>query len=279
MYYPNNFDRARAIELGELVSAAYEQFKAFKTKQNWSIPSGYQMVCPILYRSVIAFDTPGEGVDPFELELENAAPVSFGLADSLTDAFGQDIPIGFVATKDKNAYLIFRGTAAVVEWLFDINISMTPYRLKNWGKVSDGFLKIFNRCRESYIKKLGSLPGDYTLYIAGHSLGGAISVLSLPDVIESTHFKKPTLYNFGGPRVGDKDFVNNYNALAGETTFRMVNTCDLVTSIPLPVPVPMIPSGYYSHVGIQVDFTVQLDDVGKNHATDTYLEILKQFSL
>jgi triacylglycerol lipase len=151
---------------------------------------------------------------------------------------------------------------------------MQPYQGTQWGQVSDGFLKIYNRCRDSFIKKLAGLTADGQLFIAGHSLGGALGTLALPDVIKSTAFKQPIFYSLGCPRVGDRNFAQTYNALPGAQTFRIINTCDLVTAIPLPVPIPLVPSGYYCHVGTQVDFTFQGNDLALNHNPATYITAL-----
>ena len=54
-----------------------------------------------------------------------------------------------------------------------------------------------------------------------------------------------------------------------------VNTSDIVGSIPLPAPIAGVLGGYFSHVDTPVDFTVQHDDLEKNHDMATYLSALK----
>jgi triacylglycerol lipase len=270
MYYPPDFDRKKAIELCKLVQQAYEQFDAFKQSAPWELQDDYSLVCEIFYHTILSFDAQDESeLTAIDREMQNL-PVSYSI-DSL---IGKDVPLGFIATQGKNIYLVFRGTQTPREWMFDVNIKMVPYQGTKWGKVSNGFLNIYNRCRASFIKKLAGLDVSMTLFIAGHSLGGALSVLSLPDVVKSTPFKRPVLYNIGCPRVGDNDFVQAYDALPGSKTFRVVNTSDLATSVPLPVPIPLILSGYYSHVGIPVDFTFQGNDMGLNHNPATYIKAL-----
>lgn len=276
MYFPAEFDRQRATELGRLVIQAYQRLEAFKKNQPWTIQDGYELVCEVTYRTFLSFDA-GEESQPetaIDREIENfrreAGPVSFG-AESL---FSQDVPVGFLASKNGNAYLVFRGTATPREWIFDANIRMQEYRLPNWGKVSDGFQNIYRRSRESFIKTLAGLDKSMPLFISGHSLGGALSLLALPDVADSTPFKQPVLYNFGCPRVGDADFNRAYQNLPCQEIFRVVNTSDLVTSVPLPVEIPLLPSGFYCHVGTPVDFNVQANDLNLNHSMDTYLAAL-----
>ncbi len=282
MYFPPEFNKTRAAELGKLVKQAYQRFEDFKKNQTWNLKDGYTLVCEISYRTFLSFDVnnPVEttAIDKEIEELQASAPepVSFGITDTVNDMVYKDVPMGFLATKGKTAYLVFRGTVTPREWIFDANIKMQSYRLKDWGSVSDGFQNIYNRCRDSFIKTLNKIDPGFELFITGHSLGGALSLLSLPDVINSTHFKKPTLYNFGCPRVGDAVFAEKFDNLPDVKAFRVVNTSDLVTSIPLPVEVPILPSGYYTHVGVPIDFTYQSNDVGGNHAMSMYIEKMEQ---
>lgn len=270
MYYPPEFDRSRAHELSLLVKQAYQQFTAYKQGTTWTLEGNYTWVGEVTYHTLVSFGV-GDEADLTAVDKELLEePVSFAPGSFL----GQDIPMGFVATRADVVYLIFRGTVTLREWLFDVNIKAQPYRLSQWGQVSDGFLKIYNRCRESVMSHLNSLEPDGQFFIAGHSLGGALSLLAMPDVVQATGFKRPHVYTFGGPRVGDNDFVQAYNALPGQQTFRVVNTSDVVTAIPLPVVMPLIPSGNYSHVDTPVDFTYQGNSLTLNHTIDTYVKAL-----
>lgn len=275
MNYPPGFDVKRGIELGNLVKQAYQQFDCYKNGKEWKLPADYDLVCVVAYNpTTLSWDVEDqEGPTLIDQEMATVptAAVSFAL-----DGPPKEYPLGFVATskKTKNAYLIFRGTVTPQEFVKDAKIKMRPYLLSKWGNVALGFIEVYLACRESFMKTLDGLGADMNLYIGGHSLGAALSVLALPDVVKSTHFKKPVLYNFGCPRVGDNDFVNAYNALPSQKTFRVANSSDLVTSIPLPVPMLLVPSGYYSHVETPVDFNVQKNDITLNHTMDTYISVL-----
>lgn len=275
MYYPPNFDRQRAIELGELVQQAYLQFQNYKQGLPWTITGGYELLCEVCYHVLLlkAEPTPEANLaQPDFTTIIEAEAISDKTLDKTL--LGHDIPMGFVAQKDQNLYLVFRGTQNLREWGYDLNEKLSPYLLPEWGQVHDGFQKIYQRCRDSFLATLGQQKPDLALYITGHSLGAALSVLSLPDVAHGTGFQNPTLYNFGCPRVGDNTFVTAYNTLPGQKTFRVVNTSDLATSVPLPTPVPVIGGGYYSHVDTPVDFTLQANSVETNHAMATYLKAL-----
>ena len=62
----------------------------------------------------------------------------------------------------------------------------------------------------------------------------------------------------------------------GPRSFRIANTCDIVTSIPLPAPIAGIVGGYFSHVDTPVDMTIQKDDLEQNHSMRTYLAALAE---
>jgi triacylglycerol lipase len=273
MYYPPSFDAKKAIEIGNLVKQAYEQFQFYKSGQEWKLLGDYTLVSVIAYdRWQMGFDAEEDtGPTLIDKEMDEQVPVSFAL-----EGQPKEYPMGFIATSKngKNAYLIFRGTVTPQEFVKDAKIKMQPYFINKWGNVALGFFEVYMACRESFIKTLDGLGPDLNLYIGGHSLGAALSVLSLPDVAKTTHFKKPVLYNFGCPRVGDNDFVTAYNAQPSQKTFRIANSSDLVTSIPLPLPMPFVSSGYYSHADVPVDFNVQKNDIGLNHSMDTYVAAL-----
>jgi triacylglycerol lipase len=275
MYYPPGFDAKKGIELGNLVKQAYQQFDSYKNGQDWKLKGDYDLVRVIAYDPTqLSWDvTEQEGPTLVDEEMATvpAAAVSFAL-----DAPPKEYPMGFIATSKngKNAYLIFRGTVTKQEFYKDVKAKMKPYLINKWGNVALGFIEVYMACRESFMKTLGGLSPDMNLFIGGHSLGAALSVLALPDVVKTTQFKKPVLYNFGCPRVGDSDFVDAYNALPSQKTFRVANSSDLVASIPLPLPVLMVVSGFYSHVDTPVEFNAQKNDIGLNHSMDTYVAAL-----
>jgi predicted lipase len=268
MYYPPGFDKQKAIELGNLVQQAYQQRADYK-KKPWQLQGPYDLVCTITYNPMaLGFDA-GEDTGPTLIDQEIAETEPPG-----SEAFGlfdQYYPMGFVAaSKDgKDAYLIFRGTQTGQEFVKDAKILWTPYPcIKSWGNVALGFSEVYMACRESFLKSLDGLGTNLNLYIGGHSLGGALTMLAQPDVIKATHFTKPIQYNFAGPRVGDRDFVAAYNALPDQKTFRIVNSSDIVPAAPPPAPM------FYSHIEVQVDFNTQTNSVGGNHVMETYLTAL-----
>lgn len=126
------------------------------------------------------------------------------------------------------------------------------------------------------MESLAGADPKANLYIAGHSLGAALTTLALPDIEANLKRKVSALYTYGSPRVGNDAFVKAFNGSFGQRSFRVVNTSDIVTSIPLPAPIAGIVGGYFSHVDTPVDLTVQEDDLEQNHDMKTYVSALNK---
>jgi hypothetical protein len=80
------------------------------------------------------------------------------------------------------------------------------------------------------------------LFVTGHSLGAALSVLATFRLKGEANVTADAVYTFGLPRVGGTSFGDTYEPIFGPRTFRLVNGDD---------PVPSIPPSFlgYLHVG------------------------------
>ncbi|CAD5233376.1 unnamed protein product [Bursaphelenchus xylophilus] len=83
---------------------------------------------------------------------------------------------------------------------------------------------------------------SYRIWITGHSLGGAIAALTATQLALSYPLLKPriSLYTFGQPRVGNREYAALHN-LEVEESYRVVHNQDLVPNIPFPL------MNYYHH--------------------------------
>ena len=70
--------------------------------------------------------------------------------------------------------------------------------------------------------------GDRPLYLTGHSMGGALAVLTACRLAKMGRPAVAT-YTFGAPRIGDPAFCAGYDL----PTYRVVNRLDLVPEVPL----------------------------------------------
>ena len=154
----------------------------------------------------------------------------------------------------------FRGTEGATELIVEI--------LKTYGKkydlhpnlpgnplvqafFYDTYKNVFRKDLLENIKKAhDTLPADTTFLFTGHSLGGAMSVMSALDAKLSglLNDRAHYVYNYGCPRVGNADFVDLYNAQLPET-HRVIHYKDLVARIPPCVSNPLTGKCAKSNVG------------------------------
>jgi triacylglycerol lipase len=186
----------------------------------------------------------------------------------------EGLPIGFIARRASEVFLIFRGTMTTKEWIRDFSIHLTPYPHRTSGRVHDGFIQTYDVFRQSIRDGLGRVGAGKRLFISGHSLGAGLATLAAPDIASTMGFTPAAIYTFASPRVGDRAFADDYNRSFSTRSFRISNTCDIVTAMPFPVPFLGFLGGYFTHVETPVDFTLQTEDVEKNHLMDTYREAL-----
>ena len=245
MYFPNHFDLAKAKFCAELVGYAYEMYDQWKKSDSPRKESGFQ------------WDIPSNTGLTFSSPIWSTMK-SFKFLD-------RSEPFGFVAQDGSgNAYLVFRGTNSVSDWAQDIEVHQTEYEyVSGYGKVHNGFYELYQSLREDCLKAFAEAGGNpKTLWVTGHSLGCGISTLAVPDIANTLSFASLFHYNFASPRVGSPEFVGKYNE-NGILTFRVVNTCDLVTNVPLGV--GLLGMLMFSHVGIPIDFTAQYSSIAGNH--------------
>lgn len=204
--------------------------------------------------------------------------------------------------------LSFRGTEQVKfkDILTDINLIQVPFDDSNPTlkdiKLHSGFLKAYQSVQPALLQILQALlkyktdaennGTPWNIYITGHSLGGALATITAFDIgrINSRLFgtndavlryyddkeflstlaeAKITMYTFGAPRVGDKNFRDLFNSLIPSTfrycqpychfieikyIYRIVNNQDIVARIPRASKANRLLA--YEHIGK----TVMVDD-------------------
>jgi hypothetical protein len=74
---------------------------------------------------------------------------------------------------------------------------------------------------------------QHPVYITGHSLGGALSVVFAAALVNDGRAKQiGGVYTFGQPRVGDADLCKSLDAVIRDRVFRYVAGDDLVPRVP-----------------------------------------------
>lgn len=150
----------------------------------------------------------------------------------------------FCAVNNEIIVISFRGTESINDWVTDLKVKLVPSRV---GRIHYGFNEALN-----YIwKELSHAIFDFrdneqSIWITGHSLGGALATLAA-DRLVAEFVEVKGLYTFGQPRVGDKTFVLNFDNEMKERTFRFVHDEDIVPTV------PKLIQGY-QHIGTECYF-------------------------
>ncbi len=79
------------------------------------------------------------------------------------------------------------------------------------------------------LQAIRALHRNASIYITGHSLGGALAALSAPD-IKQVYGNISALYTYGEPRVGNDHFAAYYLSVVASN--RIVHYADLVPHVP-----------------------------------------------
>jgi Lipase (class 3) len=134
-------------------------------------------------------------------------------------------------------YVVYRGSSSLLNWLDDFEIKKVPYDTFSQEcidcKVHYGFyqtaLSVRNQTVSSVIK-LKNLYPNYSIICTGHSLGAAIAQLISMEF--SKIDIKTSIYNFGQPRIGEKNYAMFVNKHI-EDLWRFTHNKDTVVHLPL----------------------------------------------
>ena len=146
---------------------------------------------------------------------------------SLVETFNQGDTQAFLAKRDsdKVAVLSFRGTESNSWKDIKTDLNARFYKGKGGVRVHSGFIGAFKSVRDDIQKAVGNLNG-YSLYVTGHSLGGALAIIAAKELERDS---LSACYTFGSPRVGDEEFGERIKA----PVYRVVNAADGVPRVPL----------------------------------------------
>ena len=146
---------------------------------------------------------------------------------------------GLVLSNDASLVVVFRGTRLDVHNLMDVAELVIINQSDLWidslflpavcsvgGRVHAGFLKAFAEVSDALDALWKANSAGRKLWLAGHSLGGALATLA------AAHLGRDAvqgLYTYGCPRVGDAKFVS---VLPETSYFRFVHREDWVVLQP-----------------------------------------------
>jgi len=167
--------------------------------------------------------------DPKACELFIARLKSGGF--TLIETFNSDKTDtqAFLAENGDFAVLAFRGTELTKKKDVLTDVMATQLSVIE-GRVHSGFRTAYESVRESIEKCLLGMD-EIPIYITGHSLGAALATIATQELENTPTFRNriAACYTFGSPRVGNSQYDKSFKA----PIYRMVNTTDIVTVIPL----------------------------------------------
>ncbi|CDS08213.1 hypothetical protein LRAMOSA02161 [Lichtheimia ramosa] len=134
--------------------------------------------------------------------------------------------------KEKGIFIAFRGSGSTKNWIANLDFILVDYPPADGTKVHKGFFDSYNDVASDLtplVKELAGNYSDYAIHVTGHSLGAATALLCAMDLYQQG--LKPSLYTFGGPRVGDPAFAE-YVVGTKILYERTVNKRDIVAHLP-----------------------------------------------
>ncbi len=153
---------------------------------------------------------------------------------------------GAVHARDNSVVVSFHGSYWLVDWLQDAKMKGTKLDQKKFGLdlsgvIHQGFSEIVDVLFDDLSKALkvfdtgDSASSRKELIFTGHSLGGALAVLSAARWAGKNDFlaNKVKIITFSAPRVGDKDFADSlYGKISRENVVNFACETDAVPRVP-----------------------------------------------
>lgn len=158
--------------------------------------------------------------------------------------------VGF-SNERQEIVVSFQGTdpLSIKDWLDDIDIIKADLDFLDVAnaKVHSGFLACYFGHRDVVVPSIQALQRqypNYTVWVTGHSLGGAQAIIAALDLVYTWKVQNLKAYTFGCPRVGNGPFALAFNKHVPEN-WRLTHERD---------PVPHVPPKFFGfhHPGTEV---------------------------
>lgn len=288
--------RAELIRYGEMAQACYDAF-------DFDPFSKYCGSCRFMHRhffSSLEMTHHGYDVSRYLYATSNINLPNFFKKSRWPKMWSKNANwMGYVAVSNdettkrlgrRDITIAWRGTVTRLEWIADLMDFLKPISNNNIPcpdptvKVESGFLDLYTdknlscryckfSAREQILTEVKRLLEIYyneevSITVTGHSLGGALAILSAYDIVETginvlrdSRAVPVAVFSFSGPRVGNVRFKERIETL-GLKVLRVINVNDVVPKSPgfflnenvSPVLMKMAEGlpWSYSHVGVEL---------------------------
>lgn len=139
----------------------------------------------------------------------------------------------YIASNDHEVMVVFRGTEPrkLEDLAADLQPGQVPFN--GQGEVRKGFKRAFDDAWPAMLAEIRYLQAEKprALNFTGHSLGGAHATLGAKDAVDKGLAVR-SVYTFGSPRVGNREFAAAYDKALGNRTYRHVNNNDRIARLP-----------------------------------------------
>ena len=142
-----------------------------------------------------------------------------------------------VLISTNSIYVVFRGSFSDRNWIDDFEILKTKYHTFSECdcKVHRGFYQATLNLKNSTINSVNFLKKKYgysNVIVTGHSLGAAIAQMMGMELVAVNISN--IIYNYGQPRVGDKDYARFVNSILEQQLklYRFTHDKDIIPHVP-----------------------------------------------
>mmetsp|Transcript_7682 Transcript_7682/g.11630 ORF Transcript_7682/g.11630 Transcript_7682/m.11630 type:complete len:277 (-) Transcript_7682:65-895(-) len=145
--------------------------------------------------------------------------------------------LGYVGFSHKQQLIaaVYRGSSNLRNWIDNLEYTKIPYSLYgNGAEVHHGFYKAYESLSGSMVpevEKLHERYPSYSVVVSGHSLGAAVATFLTAELQAKGIVTNPIQYDYGRPRVGNKQFATQFGNRIS-STYRHVNNRDIVPTLP-----------------------------------------------
>ena len=146
----------------------------------------------------------------------------------------------YVAYGEDVLVVVFRGTDDTEDWFFNANAY--PRQMAE-GNLHCGFACAYGTLRTQVLEEIKKVSAKH-IWIAGHSLGGAMALVCAYDLTVYQGYKIDGVITFGQPMIGKPNLAACLQGKLGDRYAHFINEMDAV---------PQVPPGY-SHFGLTLQF-------------------------